>query len=80
VRPGNAENMPERACYEVENENPGEKRRLSCPVCSPVAGVGASLASSVPAFTSPLSALVCRGSGAVMDHENPPMALPNGQV
>ena len=72
--------MPERACYEIEKTSPGEKKCQSCPVCSPATGVGFALATSVPAFASPLSVLVCRGSGAVMDHENPPMALPNGQV
>ena len=24
--------------------------------------------------------LVCRGTGQIMNHDNPPVALPNGQV
>lgn len=75
--------LPEHPCYVVAEESCalGRKRRAEeCPVCSAEGGVGGLLSDSVPCFSSPVSVLVCRGSGAVMTHENPPMALPNGQV
>lgn len=84
--------MPEHPCYYTNGNEPikypggalqltgGKRRAGECPVCSGIGGVGASLAASVPSFVSPVSVLVCRGSGKVMNHENPPMALPNGQV
>eukprot|EP01041_Mallomonas_annulata_P000440 gene440-788_t len=49
----------------------------NCPVCS-MAGGGVAAALPVPSRGS--SILICRGSGLVMGQDNPPMALPNGQV
>lgn len=85
--------MPEHPCYHpclVSDRSgvnlkrddtmvSGKRRAEECPICSSN-GVGVAVARAVPSFPPPLSVLVCRGSGAVMSHENPPMALPNGQV
>lgn len=58
----------------------GKRRADGCPVCSSLGGVGYAIAKAAPCFASPVSMLLCRGSGALMTHDNPPMALPNGQV
>ena len=48
-----------------------------CPVCSEDIG---NLAKSLPTSNHPVSALICRITGEIMDSSNPPLALPNGQV
>lgn len=58
-------------CYSHKNKN------LTCPVCCDEIGI---LAQTLPGSHHPVSALICRISGEIMDHTNPPLALPNGQV
>jgi macrophage erythroblast attacher len=58
-------------CYSEYNKN------ISCPVCYDEIG---RLSKGLPSSHHPVSALICRISGEIMDHTNPPMALPNGQV
>lgn len=48
-----------------------------CPVCSIP---GQILAPHLPSPARSSSKIKCRGSGEVMNHNNPPMVLPNGQV
>lgn len=50
---------------------------LSCPVCSMP---GQIIAPHLPSPARSSSKIKCRGSGEVMNHSNPPMVLPNGQV
>ena len=52
-------------------------RCKSCPVCSE--GLRA-LAAPLPCTRNVISSLVCRVSGEIMNEDNPPMALPNGNV
>jgi macrophage erythroblast attacher len=54
-----------------------EKKCLSCPICSEDIG---NLAKTLPSSHHPVSALICRITGEIMDSSNPPLALPNGQV
>jgi hypothetical protein len=49
----------------------------ACPVCS---SSGQAIARTMPCALRAGSRLRCRGSGEIMDQENPPLALPNGQV
>ena len=58
-------------CYLSKNKN------TSCPICCEEIGKFASVLSS---SDHPVSSLLCRISGEIMDHTNPPMALTNGQV
>lgn len=58
-------------CYSNKNKN------LTCPVCCEEIG---KLAKYLPSSHHPVSALTCRVTSEIMDHTNPPMALPNGQV
>ena len=58
-------------CYSDKNKN------ITCPVCYDEIG---KLAKKLPSSHHPVSALICRITGEIMDHTNPPMALPNGQV
>ena len=48
-----------------------------CPVCSENIG---KLAKSLPSSSHPGTSLICRISGEIMDHNNPPVALPNGEL
>mmetsp|Transcript_10623 Transcript_10623/g.16103 ORF Transcript_10623/g.16103 Transcript_10623/m.16103 type:complete len:732 (-) Transcript_10623:255-2450(-) len=56
---------------------PPSSTSSGCPVCT---YSGQVLSRGIPAAARTGSRLRCRGSGKLMDHENPPMALPNGQV
>jgi len=56
-------------CYMNKNK--------TCPVCCDEIGT---LAMGLPGSQHPVSTLICRITGAIMDHMNPPMSLPNGQV
>ncbi len=59
------------ACYKEEDKN------VHCPVCTfPLND----LARPLPFSHHVNSTIVCRISGAVMDENNPPMILPNGNV
>jgi len=49
----------------------------ACPVCHPLLG---QLATALPFAHHMHSSLVCHISGLLMDENNPPMVLPNGQV
>ncbi|GBG24600.1 Macrophage erythroblast attacher [Hondaea fermentalgiana] len=53
------------------------KRALDCPCCDRILG---QVARRLPMKQQVHSSLVCRLSGVVMTQDNPPMALPNGQV
>uniref|UniRef100_A0A1I8FEN0 E3 ubiquitin-protein transferase MAEA n=1 Tax=Macrostomum lignano TaxID=282301 RepID=A0A1I8FEN0_9PLAT len=53
------------------------KRCLECPVCQPHFG---QLAQSLPKAQYTQSKLICPISRLPMDHDNPPMALPNGNI
>lgn len=53
------------------------ERVLGCPICS---DEFRDLASKAPQAHHTQSKIVCRITGKVMNDENPPMALPNGQV
>jgi len=57
----------------IENPQPSSK----CPVCHPKLAVIAAL---LPQANRRNSTLVCAISGAAMNEDNPPMALPNGHV
>eukprot|EP00300_Choanocystis_sp_HF-7_P006859 c14948_g1_i1.p1 GENE.c14948_g1_i1~~c14948_g1_i1.p1 ORF type:complete len:381 (+),score=77.13 c14948_g1_i1:28-1170(+) len=57
-------------CTDPSLQNP------SCPVCNKYLN---ELAQTLPS-TQHRSRLICRMSGDVMDHDNPPMALPNGHA
>lgn len=50
---------------------------VACPACS---AAGQMIAKSLPTPARSSSRLKCRGSGEIMNHENPPLVLPNGQV
>lgn len=52
-------------------------RVLNCPCCDPLLG---RVAEMLPLKQQMHSSLVCRISGKVMTQDNPPYALPNGQV
>jgi macrophage erythroblast attacher len=56
-------------CYSNKNK--------TCPVCCNEIGI---LAKDLPASHHPVSTLICRITGDIMDHANPPMSLPNGQA
>ncbi len=58
-------------CYTSQIKN------KTCPICSDEIGQFAKI---LPSSHHPVSALICRITGEIMDHLNPPMALPNGQV
>ncbi len=58
-------------CYSNKNKN------QMCPLCYDEIG---RLAKPFPSSSHPVSALICRITGEIMDHQNPPLALPNGQV
>jgi macrophage erythroblast attacher len=58
-------------CYQIENKN------MNCPVCSDLLG---ELAKSLPYSHHINSCIVCRISGEIMDENNYPMMLPNGNV
>ena len=49
----------------------------NCPVCT---SPGQILGSHLPTPSRSNSKIKCRGSGKVMNHQNPPMVFPNGQV
>ena len=55
----------------------GEKKCLACPICSEDIG---NIAKMLPMSNHPVSTLICRITGEIMDSSNPPLALPNGQV
>ncbi|RUS17168.1 CTLH/CRA C-terminal to lish motif domain-containing protein [Endogone sp. FLAS-F59071] len=55
-----------------------EHRNIHCPVCA--ADTLGVLAERLPLSHHVNSTLVCRISGVIMNWDNPPMALPNGQV
>ena len=60
------------ACYQVDNNN------IHCPVCAKdTFGV---LASTLPHSHHVNSCIVCRITGDLMNENNPPMVLPNGNV
>ncbi|KAJ3103932.1 GID complex subunit containing RING finger motif [Phlyctochytrium planicorne] len=59
-------------CYEPSNQN------VNCPVCS--ADLFGVIAEKLPIAHHVNSCLVCRVSGAIMNEDNPPMVLPNGNV
>ncbi|CDO77084.1 hypothetical protein BN946_scf184473.g28 [Trametes cinnabarina] len=59
------------ACYNHETRN------VDCPVCNSDLGV---LAKEVPFSHHVNSTIVCRSTGKIMDADNMPMAMPNGQV
>uniref|UniRef100_A0A7S1EGV6 CTLH domain-containing protein n=2 Tax=Hemiselmis andersenii TaxID=464988 RepID=A0A7S1EGV6_HEMAN len=67
------------ACMKCTQCSDGEDsgRNPNCPVCTPVLRA---LAEPLPLAHHMHSSLVCAMSGCVMDHDNPPMALPNGYV
>ncbi len=48
-----------------------------CPICCEEIG---QLAKFLPSSHHPVTALICRVSNQIMDHLNPPIALPNGQI
>lgn len=58
---------------ESESHNPN----INCPVCTPPL---AAIASRLPFAHHETSILVCPITGAIMDADNVPMALPNGNV
>lgn len=58
-------------CYLDKSKN------NSCPICCDEIG---KFAQVLPSSDHPVSALICRISGEIMDHNNPPMAMMNGQV
>jgi macrophage erythroblast attacher len=58
-------------CYGDANKN------VSCPVCYDEIG---RLAKELPMSHHPVSALICRITGEIMDENNQPMTLPNGQI
>ncbi len=58
-------------CFTSETKN---KR---CPICCEEIGL---LANNLPSSHHPVTALICRVSNHIMDHLNPPIALPNGQI
>ncbi|KAI0642593.1 CTLH/CRA C-terminal to lish motif domain-containing protein [Trametes meyenii] len=59
------------ACYVHETRN------VDCPICNPDLG---ELAKEVPFSHHVNSTIVCRMTGKIMDADNMPMAMPNGQV
>lgn len=59
-------------CYKADYQRP-----QLCPVCQENMQ---KLAKKLPSTDPMVSSLICRISGEVMDEDNPPMALPNGQV
>ncbi|QRW16955.1 macrophage erythroblast attacher [Rhizoctonia solani] len=60
------------ACYDPAQRN------VDCPVCD-TDGLGV-LAKEVPWSHHINSVIVCRITGKIMDGDNPPLCLPNGQV
>ena len=54
-----------------------ERWRNECPVCKPT---GRLLSKGLPTAQQLNTQLVCRITGEVMDENNPPYTLPNGQV
>ncbi|KDN47068.1 hypothetical protein RSAG8_03845, partial [Rhizoctonia solani AG-8 WAC10335] len=60
------------ACYDPTQRN------VDCPVCD-TDGLGV-LAKEVPWSHHVNSVIVCRITGKIMDGDNPPLCLPNGQV
>ncbi|KAF8605818.1 hypothetical protein BDV93DRAFT_521181 [Ceratobasidium sp. AG-I] len=60
------------ACYDPAQRN------VDCPVCD-TDGLGI-LAKEVPWSHHVNSVIVCRITGKIMDEDNPPLCLPNGQV
>jgi hypothetical protein len=54
-----------------------ESKKVNCPVCNELIG---KLAKDLPYAHHIHSRLVCRLSGELMNEDNPPMMLPNGQV
>lgn len=58
-------------CYNEADKN------INCPVCTEPMNT---LAKDLPYSHHIHSTLVCRISGKIMDHDNAPMALPNGNV
>jgi macrophage erythroblast attacher len=60
------------ACYQPENQN------VNCPVCTKE--TFGKLAELLPQAHHLNSCIVCRISGQLMNEDNPPMVLPNGNV
>jgi macrophage erythroblast attacher len=60
------------ACYQPENQN------IHCPVCAK--DTFGKLAEGLPQAHHLNSCIVCRISGELMNEDNPPMVLPNGNV
>ena len=58
-------------CYEQANKN------VNCPICNEHMNA---LAQRLPYSQRMNSCIVCRISGKIMDEDNPPMVLPNGNV
>ncbi|KAJ3220280.1 DNA-directed DNA polymerase gamma mip1 [Dinochytrium kinnereticum] len=59
-------------CYDASNRN------LNCPVCS--ADLFGAIADKLPNAHHLNSCLVCKISGGIMNEDNSPMVLPNGNV
>ncbi|KAI8855173.1 CTLH/CRA C-terminal to lish motif domain-containing protein [Chytridium lagenaria] len=59
-------------CYEPSNQN------VNCPVCT--ADLFGVVAEKLPHAHHVNSCLVCKISGSIMNEDNPPMVLPNGNV
>ncbi|KAI8925525.1 CTLH/CRA C-terminal to lish motif domain-containing protein [Entophlyctis helioformis] len=60
------------SCYRHANKN------INCPVCD--GDTFGALAEKLPSAHHVNSCIVCRMSGKIMDANNPPLALPNGQI
>ncbi|KAL2919779.1 GID complex subunit containing RING finger motif [Polyrhizophydium stewartii] len=61
-----------RTCYQPPTRN------INCPVCD--ADTFGYLAEKLPCAHHVNSCIVCRITGRIMDADNPPLVLPNGQV
>jgi len=64
-----------RAC--LFNFHAATRRSLNCPCCNSILG---RIATRLPLAKLASSALICRLSGDIMNEDNPPMMLPDGQV
>eukprot|EP01133_Synstelium_polycarpum_P003504 gene3504-4003_t len=63
----------------LKTEQCGEpdSKNVNCPICDPSFK---SLAQPLPVSLHSHSSLICRINGELMDEDNPPMVLPNGNV
>jgi hypothetical protein len=69
--------MMEEHSKRLKDDTKKSPVKPECPVCT---YSGLLLAKDMPCASRVGSRLLCRGSGTVMDQNNPPVALPNGQV